>query len=126
MRKLRLRAEAAITRIELADGMLDQLIDQAGAELAGSSGESFAVFDSRHYAARCVGDLVALGLPDIGHSAEHALEAGASVALFGWKVSAAEVWLAVGSKDCSQRPASLAGHGLHRRLVAAVNVGAFV
>ena len=126
MGKFGLRSEAAVVRVELRDGVLHELVDQAEAELTGAAGEGLAVFDGGHDAAGGLGNFVALGLPDIGHGAQDAGEAGAAVALFGREICAAEVWLAVGSEDGGERPASLAGHRLHGGLVAAVDVGALV
>ena len=79
--------------------MLDQLIDQAEAELAGAAGEGLTVFNGRHDAAGGLGNLVALGLPDIGHGAKDAGEAGTAIALFRREICASKIWLAVRCKE---------------------------
>ena len=70
--------------------------------------------------------LVALGAEGVGNGHEHALEAGTSPLVVGRKISSAVKRFALRREKGGERPATLTGHGLHRRLVAAVNVGTLV
>ncbi len=126
MGKLGLRPEPAIAGIELRDSALYQLVDDAERERIAAGGEGFAVLDGGDHARCRLQHFVAAGLPGIGQRQQHALEARAAIAVFTGEVGAREKGAAVGSENRGERPTALAADGLHRCLVARVDVRALV
>ena len=126
MRKLGLRAEAAVARVELLESRGGDLVDQGQRQLAAAAGEALIVLDGGHDAGGRLERLVAALAPDLGHGEQHAAKAGAAVAVVGREIGAAEVGPAVGSEKCGQRPAALAADGRDRGLVARIHIGPLV
>ena len=122
MRKLGLRAEAAMARVELLQRRGGDLVHQGQRQLASAAGKALVVFDGGHHAARRLECFLAALAPDLGHRHEHSPKAGPPVAVAGRKVGPAEVGPPVRCQNRRQRPAPLPAHGRNRRLVARVHV----
>ncbi len=71
-------------------------------------------------------DFAAALLEGFGHGDEDAAEAGATVAVDGREIGAAEKRFALGGEEGGKRPAALAADGGDGGLVAGVDVGALV
>ena len=126
MRKLGLRAEAAVARIELRESRAGNLVHQRQGQFAAAAGEALIVLDGGHHACGGLERLVAPLVPHLGHGQQHAAKAGPAVAVVARKVGAAKVGPAVGSEKRGQRPAALPADGRDRGLVARVHVGPLV
>src|SRR5580692_22335 len=126
MRKLGLRAEAAVARVKLFQRRGSNLIDEGQRKLAIAAREGFVLLDCGHDACGGVERLVAAVAPDLRHGLNHAAEAGTTIAVVGRKIGAAKVWVAIGSEECRQRPAALPADGRNRGLITRVHVGALV
>ena len=126
MGKFRGAPEAAIFDVEeLRDGS-DLRVDDGGIECAAGSGEDFGLGDGVGKRIRGALELGALAAIRFGDGEQQAAETGAAHLIFGRKIRAAEKRAAVGQKKTGQRPAALSGDGADGRLVARVDVGAFV
>jgi hypothetical protein len=69
---------------------------------------------------------VALVAPGAGDCQQHLLEGGHAEPVLPGEVGAGEERLPLGGEEHRHRPAALAGHGLHRRHVDGVQVGALL
>ncbi len=126
MRKLGLRAKAAVARIKLFDGRLDHLLDERQAKMAATTGEVLALRNGIHHARCGFEHIIAPRLPGIGHGYQHSLEAGTTVAIVAGKIGASEEGAAIGREHGSERPSTLPAYGGDGGLVAAVDIGTFV
>src|SRR3954453_4859383 len=62
----------------------------------------------------------------VGDGKQHASKTGSALHVLRGKVGTAVKWAPVGREKTGQRPAALSSNGLHRDLVAAVDVRALV
>ena len=126
MRKLGLRAEAAVARIKLGDDRRGNLVDQCQGERAAAAGEALVVLDGGHHAGRGLQRLVAPLAPHLRHGQQHAANSRPAVAVVARNIGAAKVGPAIGSEKRGQRPAALPADGRNRGLVARIHVGPLV
>ena len=107
MGKLWLAAESSMAHVDALQRGNHHLLDEVRAWVSCAAGEGLILLDRVHHAA---GGLVHLGAAvheGLGHGQEDALEAGTAVAIFGRKICAAKVWLAIGSEKRGQGPSAL-------------------
>ena len=126
MRKLGLRTEASVARIELADDRRRNFVNQCQSTDRCRAGKALVVLDGGHHAAGGLQRLVAPLAPNLRHGHQHAPDARPSVAIVARNIGAAKVRPSVGRKKCRQRPAALPADGRHRRLVARIHIGPLV
>src|SRR5271166_4066308 len=96
MRKLWLRAESAVARVELREGRSGDLVDQSEVELTAATGEALIVLDGGHHACRGLDGLVAPVFPYLGHGEQNAAESGTAVSVVAREIGATEVGTAIG------------------------------
>ena len=126
MRKLGLRTEAAVARVELREDGACDLVHEGQRQIAVSAGEALVVLDGGHHAGGRIERLFASLFPHLRHGEQHAAEARAAIAVVAGEVSAAEVGATVGSEKGCEGPAALPADGGDSGLVAGVHVGALI
>ena len=99
MRKLGLRAEAAVARIELRNDRPAILSTSAKSKLTAAAGKALVVLDGGHHAARGFQRLIAAFAPHLRHGEQHAANTGPAVAVVARKIGAAEVRPASGVRN---------------------------
>jgi hypothetical protein len=124
--KLGRLAEAAVLRIEhIADALHDALhrffVGRARTFL-----KALHLTEGFRNLRRAVVDLLAVRPVVVRDGFQQALHARATGAVVGRKIGAAVKRLTVRREKRRERPTALAGQGAHRRLVARIDVGAFV
>ena len=125
MRKLGLRTEASVARIELADDRSRNFLNQSQRKTA-ARGKALVVLDGGHHAGGGFERLVAALAPHLRHGHQDAPHARPAVAIVARNVRAAKVGSAVGREKRGQRPSALPADGRHRGLVARIHVGPLV
>ena len=123
MRKLRLRAEPAVARVELASDRAGNLVHQRRRQLAPPRPEklslcSMAAITLRRRLQRFVAPLA----PHLRHRHQHPPNARPPIAVVARNIRAAKVRPPIGRQKRRQRPAALPADRRHRRLVARIHV----
>ena len=126
MRKLGLRAKAAIAWIKLVEDRAGNLVHKGRRQFPAPPGKGLIVLDGGHHAGGGLQCLIAPLSPDLRQGREHPPKARPPVAFVGRNIGAAEVGPPVGSQKDRQRPTALAGDRRDRDLIARVHVGPLV
>jgi len=126
MRKFRRLSEPSMHCVKHLERRVLNRIDDAARNLSGAAGKRFRLRDRVLDHLRLFDHVAVLFFVGVGDAQQHAPEAGTAVTIVGRKICAAVKRLAMGSEKRGERPTALAADGLHRNLIAAVNVGTLV
>src|SRR3984957_16073281 len=119
-------SEPSVDRVKHLEGGFLNGIDHAVRNLTAASGKRFRLRNRVLDHQRLLDYVAVLFFVSVGDAQQNAAEAGTPVPIVGRKISAAVKRLAIGSEKRGERPSTLAADGLHRNLVAAVDVRTFV
>ena len=126
MRKLRLRAKAAIVLVKLLHCRLNQLFNDARMQIRRATRKRFVVLNRRHHAVGGLKDFILALVIRMRHRQQNAPKPRTTVTLFFGKICAAEKWLALGCQNHGQWPTTLPAHRRNGRLVARVHVESLI
>ncbi len=120
------RAEPAVLRVEHAADVLHQRLHHFFVSAIRASLELLHLAKRFRNLRGAFMNLLTLRLVIVRDGFQQALHARAAGAVLGRKISSPVEGPAVRSKKCRQRPSALASQGAHRRLIARVDIRAFV